>query len=1258
MAKEALATVTSISGRAQARNTDGELRELRVGDELRAGETVVTPDGGTVALSLSDGSPLTVDGVAEMAITPDLVAETAAGADESAVEDETVQQVLVALESGEDLGDILPPTAAGSEAASGLEGEGHSWVRLGRILLDTDEFTGIAGSAAQEAEAVLDENLIPVDAVDDAATTEEGVPVIIDVQSNDDFQLGSNVIGVTDGARGTVVINADNTVTYTPEPGFFGTDSFTYTALSADGNGQDTANVTVVVEEEPSVPPPPPPPIPEDPPTILINDDIVVEGETATLTISLSKPWTETVTVQYKTTDDTAVAPGDYDPVTGLVTVTFAPGETSIEVTFSTNEDNLEELREQFLVNLSNPTNATIADDTGIIEIKDDFKPPSPPPPPPPPPGPLSIEPGESVLDEGNLPGGSAVTVLPVPDGIAALSVASLAADEGDLPSKTGSFTVVAGDGLGTLSITADQAFYDGGTPGHGPAETADDLAQTGGTALVFDFENGGFQPGMYIIEEGVVKITFDSISGPGEPGKDGILNGTGEYTIFVTTTLLGPLEHETGGATDDQITLQVTVDLSDEDGDSASATYTAVVLDDEPIANNDGIYDVDEDSDFADNVFNVFSNDIPGADGVNLVTGVAVETGALHGDLQYNNDGTFSYRPDADYYGPDSFTYTLTDADGDVSTATANINVVNIAEIEALPDIASITEGGSVQARSDVVLILDDSGSMQGSELANLKAAVTELFNSGSVNSVFIVTFGSTAQFVDSGENNGWFTDQGAALAEINSLSGSSGNTNYDDAYTAVIDNWHPGGPPAGGDKLVSVFISDGEPNRPSFAELGLDNADEAEWLAFLNTNGFDDAFAIGFSGIDESNANELEPLAATPGEEPDTHSTAAADSNVLVLEDVSGLSDALLSTIDIPVLTVDGNVLTNDITDADLLTLLSVSYGGDTHNFPADGVTANFDLDAGNGIFGTLSINQDGSYNYSIVDGLDIDVVQAAVVNYTMGDGSVSDASTLTLRAVPRQTVTSITDAAGVEGAMLVHTVTLSAAPEAAQVFRMSTSGEADLVDDYSLAAFSDGVIYDAGTGLMTVPEGVSAFTISVATLDDAVAEGPEDYQIKIDDTSATGTITDAPPAALALQASVEEASGTEPHVQTATAEADTLLATDEADVFVWSLADNTPTGDLIVGFDATADAINIADILVDSVDTTDFASYLDVSMSGDGVSTVIKVSNTGDFENAEQTITVQDVNLVAGVDLDDTAALATALQNLVDAGKLITE
>ena len=74
----------------------------------------------------------------------------------------------------------------------------------------------------------------------------------------------------------------------------------------------------------------------------------------------------------------------DYDPVTGLVTVTFEPGETSREVRFTTHTDDLEEGTEQFLALLSNPTNATIADGTGVVEITDVFTPPAPPEPPEP----------------------------------------------------------------------------------------------------------------------------------------------------------------------------------------------------------------------------------------------------------------------------------------------------------------------------------------------------------------------------------------------------------------------------------------------------------------------------------------------------------------------------------------------------------------------------------------------------------------------------------------------------------------------------------------------------------------------------------------------------------------------------------------------------------------------------------------------------------------------------------------------------------
>ena len=67
------------------------------------------------------------------------------GRDESAVADETVQAVLSALEAGEDLSDLLDPTAAGSgglETADGVQGEGHSWVRVVELLNRPMNFKG------------------------------------------------------------------------------------------------------------------------------------------------------------------------------------------------------------------------------------------------------------------------------------------------------------------------------------------------------------------------------------------------------------------------------------------------------------------------------------------------------------------------------------------------------------------------------------------------------------------------------------------------------------------------------------------------------------------------------------------------------------------------------------------------------------------------------------------------------------------------------------------------------------------------------------------------------------------------------------------------------------------------------------------------------------------------------------------------------------------------------------------------------------
>ncbi len=98
----------------------------------------------------------------------------------------------------------------------------------------------------------------PVRAVDDFASTTVDSPVTIDVLANDADPDNDplSVVGVTQPANGTVTIDGPgpgNTVTYTPDSGFAGTDVFTYTV--SDGTSHDEGTVTVEVVDEPNNPP-------------------------------------------------------------------------------------------------------------------------------------------------------------------------------------------------------------------------------------------------------------------------------------------------------------------------------------------------------------------------------------------------------------------------------------------------------------------------------------------------------------------------------------------------------------------------------------------------------------------------------------------------------------------------------------------------------------------------------------------------------------------------------------------------------------------------------------------------------------------------------------------------------------------------------------------------------------------------------------------------------------------------------------------
>ena len=87
------------------------------------------------------------------------------------------------------------------------------------------------------------------DAVDDPATVDEdSVDNIIDVLANDS-DVESQPLTVTDVSlplRGVASAEGSH-VEYTPDPGFFGSDSFTYTVSDGHG-GTDTATVNVTVE--------------------------------------------------------------------------------------------------------------------------------------------------------------------------------------------------------------------------------------------------------------------------------------------------------------------------------------------------------------------------------------------------------------------------------------------------------------------------------------------------------------------------------------------------------------------------------------------------------------------------------------------------------------------------------------------------------------------------------------------------------------------------------------------------------------------------------------------------------------------------------------------------------------------------------------------------------------------------------------------------------------------------------------------------
>ncbi len=104
--------------------------------------------------------------------------------------------------------------------------------------------------------------------------------------------------------------------------------------------------------------------------TLSISDVVVNEEEgIATLDICLDQPTTEFVYVRYTTSDDSAIKNRDYK---GQASYAFiVEGEQCATVNFDIIDNEVEEEEEVFVVTLSTPYNAVIADGEGTVTILD-----------------------------------------------------------------------------------------------------------------------------------------------------------------------------------------------------------------------------------------------------------------------------------------------------------------------------------------------------------------------------------------------------------------------------------------------------------------------------------------------------------------------------------------------------------------------------------------------------------------------------------------------------------------------------------------------------------------------------------------------------------------------------------------------------------------------------------------------------------------------------------------------------------------------
>jgi len=478
-----------------------------------------------------------------------------------------------------------------------------------------------------------------------------------------------------------------------------------------------------------------------------------------------------------------------------------------------------------------------------------------------------------------------------------------------------------------------------------------------------------------------------DNWTAGGYGGTPGVADNAGDVAVFVPQLVDSPSNGNLIFSTDGSFTYTPDTDfygtdtftylLTDGELESEKATVTITVnASDEneaPLAEDDA-YRVDEDETLTVNARDgVLDNDSdPDGDDIQAT----IYSYASNGTVSLLADGSFVYTPEADFYGIDSFQYTVDDGSLDSSPATVTITVdpVNDAPV-AEDDAYQLSTDDALHVDADSGVLANDTDveddDLTASVVATTAHGALDLDGDGSFtytpNSGFHGEDSFTYRVYDGSD----YSDEATVTLTVNDPPEAT-----DDAYTIEEDGVLSKDAQAGvlandtdtnDDSLTATVVS-----QPSHGTLVLNGDGSFDYTPGPNFNGTDTFTYKADDGFTDSGTATVTITVEAVNDAP-----VAVDDKYSVNED---------ETLDVD---ADWGVLAND-SDVDNDDELSVAVV----KHPAHG---------------SLTLLGDGSFTYVPEQGF----VGTDTFTYTANDGELdSEAATVSITVVSQTLPTAVDD------------------------------------------------------------------------------------------------------------------------------------------------------------------------------------------------------------------------------------------------------